>query len=491
MDSKRSSQYNEKEEIEQNVADVSIAAAQTERRLRLKIDLMVVPTVTLLYLLCFIDRTNIGNARLAGFEKDLHLEGYDYNTVLSVFYVSYIVFEIPATICCKVIGPGWFLPATTLGFGICSIGTAFVHTRSQACAVRFLLGIFEAGVMPGCAYYLSRWYRRAELTFRLGLWMLMAPLSGAFGGLFASGILKLSHFGSLHGWQMIFAIEGILTIGVALVAFITLTDRPETARWLTEEQKQLAVDRIKGERLAQTVLLDKIDATKLKHGFLNPITLSTSLIFLLNNITVLGISFFLPTIIRTIYPGRTTVQQQLLTVPPYMVGAFFVVIIPSLSWRFNHRQIFIAMTGPTIIAGYSMFLATLDANIRYAAVFLCASTAFTLGAMCNAQVSANVLSDSSRNVAIGTNAMFGYVGGLIATWTYLPGDAPRYPIGNSINLACAVSWTTLAVATLFWMKYDNKRRDERETVAREEIAGLSQQEMQNLEWRHPGWRWKS
>jgi MFS family permease len=72
-----------------------------------------------------------------------------------------------------VIGPGWFLPATTLGFGICSIGTAFVHTRAQACAVRFLLGIFEAGVMPGCAYYLSRWYRRAELTFRLGLWMTM------------------------------------------------------------------------------------------------------------------------------------------------------------------------------------------------------------------------------------------------------------------------------------------------------------------------------
>ena len=114
-----------------------------------------------------------GNARLAGFEKDLALKGYDYNTVLSVFYISYILFEIPATMCCKLVGPGWFLPATTLGFGICSIGTAFVRTRAQACAVRFLLGIFEAGVMPGSAYYLSRWYRRSELTFRLGLWILV------------------------------------------------------------------------------------------------------------------------------------------------------------------------------------------------------------------------------------------------------------------------------------------------------------------------------
>jgi MFS family permease len=162
-----------------------------------------------------------GNARLAGFEKDLKLKGYDYNTVLSVFYISYIIFEIPATICCKVmgtsstlylayhvltkcsnVGPGWFLPLTTFGFGAASIATAFVKTRAQACAVRFVLGIFEAGVMPACAYYLSRWYRRSELTFRLGLWMTMAPLSGAIGGLLASGILKLKNLGSLHGWQM-------------------------------------------------------------------------------------------------------------------------------------------------------------------------------------------------------------------------------------------------------------------------------------------------
>ena len=77
-----------------------------------------------------------------------------------------------------------------------------MRTRAQACAVRFLLGIFEAGMMPGIAYYLSRWYRRAELAFRLGLYMTMAPLSGAFGGLLASGILKLPHFGSLRRWEM-------------------------------------------------------------------------------------------------------------------------------------------------------------------------------------------------------------------------------------------------------------------------------------------------
>jgi len=105
---------------------------------------------------CFIDRANIGNARLAGLEKDLHLKGYNYNQVLSVFYVSYILFEIPSNMCCKWIGPGWFIPAISLGFGAASIATAFVHDLRAICGVRFVLGIFEAGMLPGIAYYLSR-----------------------------------------------------------------------------------------------------------------------------------------------------------------------------------------------------------------------------------------------------------------------------------------------------------------------------------------------
>jgi hypothetical protein len=87
--------------------------------------------------------------------------------------------------------------------------------------------------------------------------------------------------------------------------------------------------------------------------------------------------------------------------------------------------------------------------------------------------------------------MFGYIGGLIATWTYLPADSPRYFIGNGINVACATLWTAIAVGAGMWMKYDNKRRDEKEAGAREAIAGLTQKEIQDLEWKHPEWRWKA
>ncbi|KAK4238349.1 major facilitator superfamily domain-containing protein [Achaetomium macrosporum] len=461
---------------------------QAEARLRRKLDLYLVPTVSLLYLFCFIDRANIGNAKIAGFEKDLGMKGYDYNALLSIFYISYIVFEIPSNIMCKWIGPGWFIPAISLGFGIISVCTAFVHNFAQAAGVRFLLGIFEAGMMPGIAYYLSRWYRRSELTFRLSLYIVMAPMAGAFGGLLASGILSLDHFGGLHTWRMIFGIEGIITIGISVISFFTLTDRPETARWLTQEEKDLAIARVKSERVATTEVLDKMDKKKLLQGILSPVTMSTSLMFLLNNITVQGLAFFAPTIVRTIYPDKSTVTQQLYTVPPYVVGGFFTLALPLISWRLDRRQIIMIMTTPLVIVGYSMFLGTENSNARYAATFLLSSSLFAVGPLSNAQVSANVVSDTARSSSIGLNVMMGNIGGLISTWSYLPWDAPNYHIGNGLNLAACCTVLIISTVTLFWMKWDNKRRDGRSIE--EELAGMSQQEIQGLDWRHPAFRWK-
>jgi MFS family permease len=156
-------------------------------------------------------------------------------------------------------------------------------------------------MLPGIAYYMSRWYRRSELAFRLSMYIVMAPLAGAFGGLLASGILTLDSVGSLTTWRMIFIIEGIITCGLSLIAFFTLTDRPSSAKWLTAEEKELAIARIKSERVGTTEVLDKMDKKKLLAGIFNPVVLGTSFIFLLDNITVQGLAFFLPTIVRVSY----------------------------------------------------------------------------------------------------------------------------------------------------------------------------------------------
>lgn len=184
---------------------------------------------------------------------------------------------------------------------------------------------------------------------------------------------------------------------------VTLTDRPETAIWLTADEKRLAVERIKSERLATTKVLDKIDTRKLIAGITSPVTLATAFSFLCNNVTVQGLAFFLPTIVKTIYPERTTVMQQLFTVPPYVAGGFFTLLVPLISYKVDRRQIFIILTAPLVMVGYAMFLGTTDPKARYAATFLIASSAFPPGALTNAHISANVLSDTARSSAIGTN----------------------------------------------------------------------------------------
>jgi len=290
---------------------------------------------------------------------------------------------------------------------------------AQAAGVRFALGVCEAGMMPGIAYYLSRWYRRSELAFRLSLYIVTAPLAGAFGGLLASGILKLSHFGGLHTWRMLFAIEGIITCCLAVVSYFTLTDRPATARWLTQAEKDLAIARVKSERVATTEVLDKLDTSKLLRGIFSPVTIGTAVIFLLNNITVQALAFFAPTIVKTIYPKASTISLQLHTVPPYVFGAFFVVFFSYLSSRYDRRNIFYILSAPLVMIGYTMFLASTSGSVRYGATFLIAAGAYSFGALCNAQVSANVVSDTARSAAIATNVMFGNVGGLIVRISFL------------------------------------------------------------------------
>lgn len=317
----------------------------------------------------------------------------------------------------------------------------------------------------------------------------MAPLAGAFGGLLASAILTLDHFGSLRRWRMIFAIEGIITIGLSIIAFFTLTDRPESARWLTQEEKDLATARLKSERVSSTLVLDRIDTPKILRGIFSPVTLTVSLIFLFNNITAGGVAFFAPTIVKSLYPNSSVVSQQLHTVPPYVVGAFFTVCIPYLSWKFDKRNVFMIVSAPFSMVGYIMFLASEKQHVRYGATFLITSSAFCFGSLTNSQVSANVVSDTARAAAISTNVMIGNLGGLVSTWSYLPFDAPDYHIGNGLNLATCGAIVATATGLLFWMRWDNRRRNK--LNAEEILKGMNQKQTEDLDYRHPGFRWRS
>lgn len=463
---------------------------KAEARLRRKIDMMIVPIVALLYLFCFIDRANIGNARIAGLEKDLHMnpKSYQYNILLTSFYVAYTVFEIPSTTLTKIIGPGKWIPIMTLFFGLFSMVMAFVQSYGAAIAVRFLLGIAEAGMLPSIAFYLSRWYRKDELMLRLGLYIMTAPSAGAFGGLLASGILKIRGIGSVHTWEQIFLIEGIITMGIAVLGYFLMTDNIQTARWLSPEEKKLAEDRLRSEMVGQVQLVDKAKTRMLVKGITSPTTLACALMFFFDNIVVQGIAVFLPTIVRGLYPAPryTVIRQQLLTVPPNVVGAVAVLLFAYASYKLRIRSVFVSICGVFMLTGYAMFLGSRDLNVRYAASFVTCIGAFAQGALLPGWAAANSNNDTERAGAIGMVVMAGNLGGLVSTWSYLAKDMPNYRPGNSLNVAGGSIITLTALALFMYQRWENTQRANGSRNHR--THGKTKEEIDLLGSSHPDFR---
>ncbi|GAA6023081.1 hypothetical protein JCM11491_002326 [Sporobolomyces phaffii] len=459
-----------------------------EKRLLRKLDLILIPPVALIYLFCFIDRANVGNARLAGLEKNLHLKGYDYNILLTAFYVAYVAFELPCQWLNKRLGVGKMIAVWCFLFGLFSFVMTFVQSFGAAIAVRFLLGIAEGGVFPGIALYLSRYYRNSELAFRLALYIVCAPLAGAFGGLLASGILKIDSFHADQRWRNIFFIEGLITIGIAIAAYFILSDDPQKASWLTEEEKALCAARVKSENVGSMHVIDALSTKAMISGMTNPTTLITSLIFLLDNITVQGLGFFLPTVIKTLFPGKSTVALQLRTVPPYIVGAFFTLAVPYASWKLNRRIIFMIGSAVPMMVGYIMFLTSHNLNVKYAAAFIIAIGAFSFGALCNAVVAINSTSDTAKASALGTCVVAGNLGGLVATWVFLPNDAPRYLRANGINLGTSSGIFILSILLLLYQVRQNKKKE----AGHDDhiLDGKTADEIAVLGQSHPGFRFK-
>jgi MFS family permease len=193
----------------------------TESKLMRKIDFRVIPFLIILYLLAFLDRVNIANAKSFSLAQDLSLDGVKYNTVLTVFFIPYVVFEIPSNIFLKRFSPRIWLSTLVIGFGLVSIFQGLTQNYSGIIATRFFLGLFECGMFPGCFYLISMWYKREEAQKRYSLFFSSTTLAGAFGGLLASAIGKMDGLRGYHGWRWIFILEGVLTTVVGILFLFT------------------------------------------------------------------------------------------------------------------------------------------------------------------------------------------------------------------------------------------------------------------------------
>lgn len=429
----------------------------TEMKLMTKIDFRVIPFLCILYLLAFLDRVNIANAKIFGLAKDLGLTGVQYNTCLTMFFIPYIVFEIPSNILMKKFTPRIWLSGCMFMFGVVEVCQGLVQNYGGLLATRFFLGLFEAGMFPGCFYLIGMWYKRSEAQRRYSFFFSSTTLAGAFGGLLASAIGKMDGLRGYHGWRWIFILEGVLTCVVAAVFVFLLPSFPEDAKWLTEEEREYVTARLQVDQ-GRSAAERKITPRDVGRVLKDYKVILGGFMYFGMIVPAYGFSFFAPSIIQTY--GYSPIQTQLHSVPPWACAFAFAMIIAFCSDFTKHRFAFTIFPICVAVTGFAILI-TVHHNhhLEYAALFLVTMGAYSAMPVIVCWFNMNLGGHHRRAVGSAWQVGFGNIGGIIATYAFVSKDAPYYKKGYSICLGflclSAVSCCIYAVV----VTAANRRRD--------------------------------
>lgn len=341
-----------------------------ERKLVRKLDLWIVPPVMLLYLFSFLDRVNIGNARLYGLEEDLGLEGDQFQVAVSILFVTYILSELPSNLVIKKFTPSRWLCFLTTGWGIVATLTGIVQSYGGLIACRLILGALEGGLFPGLTIYLTMFYTRREIALRVGYLFVSAAISGSVGGLLAYGIGYMDGVAGQRGWRWIMIIEGLPTFVLGIATFWWLADDPESARYLTPEEKQLMVVR-KQRQSGYSKSADEFSKKDVILGLKDWKTWMFCLGQFGMDTMLYSFSTFLPTIIKGL--GHwSSAQVQCLTIPCYALGAITYLVAAWVSDRQQKRGIVVVIFAVVSIVGYAILLSDVGNGVKYFGCFLIA-----------------------------------------------------------------------------------------------------------------------
>jgi MFS transporter, ACS family, tartrate transporter len=215
----------------------SVIDPHIERDTVRQASLRLLPFLFLLYILCYLDRSNVSIAALQ-MNKELKFSSATFGFGAGIFFLGYALFEVPSNLILARVGARRWLARIAITWGLLACAMIFVRTRAQFYTVRFLLGVAEAGFFPGVLYYVSQWFPMTYRARAISAIVIGIPLSGALGGPLGGALFGLSGVGHLSGWQWLFLIEGLPPVLLGIVAPGYLTERPEDARWLSGEQRR-------------------------------------------------------------------------------------------------------------------------------------------------------------------------------------------------------------------------------------------------------------
>ncbi|KAI0304008.1 MFS general substrate transporter [Russula brevipes] len=441
------------------------ARCELERKLVRKLD-MRMSILVLIYILNYIDRNNVAAARLKGFEADLHLNGQQFNTILSILYVGYILMQIPSNMFLNYIGkPSIYLPTCMILWGVLCCLTGAVHNFTGALLTRFFLGFFEAAFFPGALFLLSKWYKRSELGLRTALLSCGFLISNAFGSLIASGILsgmqgKLGH----AAWRWLFFIEGTSTILVAFISISIIPDFPNNSyRFLSPEEMRLA-------RLRMEEDIGVADGDETEHrssrfpGLLDALSdwrvywLAIALTSL-----VLSQSFnaFFPTLTETL--GYSPTVTLLLCAPPWVLATVVAFVVSRHSDMTGERFFHIVIPLFIAIIGFIIAISTMRLAARYLALFLMAQS-FS-GFICFLTWTSNTFarSPSKRAVALAFINAFSQLGNITGSYVWQESWGPTY--ANSYAICISANALCIAMCFIFRqaLAKENERLEQRDS----------------------------
>ncbi|CAG9950673.1 unnamed protein product [Clonostachys rosea f. rosea IK726] len=430
--------------------------AEKEKKFLRKIDTRLLPILIVMYIMNYIDRNALPQARIQGIEQDLGLKGVEYNIVL-----------IPSNMILGKLRPSLYLSACMVAWGVVSGATAAAHNFGGLAATRFFLGITEAPFFPGVAFLFSGWYTRKELGLRLGIFFCAAMLSGAFGGLFAAGIAAAFENNRLPSWRWLFIIEGAATVVFAVVTGFVIPDWPATTKWLTEEEKALGVVRLIEDAGEEEEDINNWTAFKLAA---RDYRVWLCIVGQLCVQAVASLTNFLPTLVNSF--GYSKINTLLLTAPPYLFTAVFCLFNTWYSDRTSKRSPHMIYPSFVAIAGIVITMATTNNGARYFALFLMLPGTYGCFQISNAWM-ANIGArpQKKRAISIAMNNSFGNVALVWTPYLYPASAGPRYMTAWSVNLALTVVTVLSSAALSYCLRRDNKKIEElHETITIE--AGL-------------------
>ncbi|KAM5342182.1 hypothetical protein ACJ41O_015213 [Fusarium nematophilum] len=430
---------------------------EAEKRLVRKLDRTILPWIMLLYLLSYIDRSNMGNARNIGLEEDIGLSSVQYQLASASFYIGTVIFGTIGGLMLKVVKPSTWL-------GVCAIGWGAVSTLQAACtspagliAVRFFLGVFEASFAPGCALYLSFWYLKSELSLRIAAYAGMSALSGVISGIIAYGMGLAKGMG-VTSWQALFIIEGLPTVAVGVATFWMLPGRPETGKsfWFTEEEHKIILSR----RSRFTKNADSgISLAQVKGAFLDYRLYLFCIMYSGLSLSLAVAAVFLPTIVKDL--GYHSVLANLMTAPIYAVAYITLLVTATLSDKFRVRGIPISIGGLLAGTGYICLGVLRDNTARYVTCFLAVTGTYMAFPIVLTWITSTFAGDTKAGVGLGIVIAVTHAVGVAASNIYPKSDAPYYLMGNAVSSSLAFTTAVSAVGMSVMLYRENRKRDRR------------------------------